>query len=204
MAKIKNKFDKFAHICCSLHNSILDILRQIEINKEGFVFLVDKNNALVQVITDGDIRRLLIQHNGDINLNTPCLQFMQNKNIHFAVAIDEFGSISGIITLEDLVEEIFGNIYDEHDSRETPHIQQITDHQWRVQGNTDLEELSKALAIDFPQDEDYNTIGGYIYSHLRSIPKDGTTKKIQIDDLIFHIIKIKDRRIKEVIITKKV
>ncbi|MBM6929592.1 HlyC/CorC family transporter [[Clostridium] spiroforme] len=129
---------------------------------------------------------------------------MQNKNIHFAVAIDEFGSISGIITLEDLVEEIFGNIYDEHDSRETPHIQQITDHQWRVQGNTDLEELSKALAIDFPQDEDYNTIGGYIYSHLRSIPKDGTTKKIQIDDLIFHIIKIKDRRIKEVIITKKV
>lgn len=87
MAKIKNKFDKFAHICCSLHNSILDILRQIEINKEGFVFLVDKNNALVQVITDGDIRRLLIQHNGDINLNTPCLQFMQNKNI--PVCIDE-------------------------------------------------------------------------------------------------------------------
>lgn len=128
---------------------------------------------------------------------------MQNKNIHFAIAIDEFGGISGIITLEDLVEEIVGNIYDEHDSRENPHIQQITDHQWRVQGNTDIDELSEALAIDFPQDEDYNTIGGYIYSHLRSIPKDGTTKKIQIDDLTFHIIKIKDRRIKEVIITKK-
>ena len=48
---------------------------------------------------------------------------MQNKNIHFAIAIDEFGGISGIITLEDLVEEIFGNIYDEHDSRERPDIQ---------------------------------------------------------------------------------
>lgn len=128
---------------------------------------------------------------------------MQNKNIHFAIAIDEFGGISGIITLEDLVEEIFGNIYDEHDSKEYPHIQQITETQWRVQGSTDIEELSEAIGIDFPQDEDYNTIGGYIYSHLRSIPKDGTTKKIEIDNIIFHIIKIKDRRIKEVIITKK-
>lgn len=128
---------------------------------------------------------------------------MQNKNIHFAIAIDEFGGISGIITLEDLVEEIFGNIYDEHDSKEYPHIQQITETQWRVQGNTDIEELSEAIGIDFPLDEDYNTIGGYIYSHLRSIPKDGTTKKIEIDNIIFHIIKIKDRRIKEVIITKK-
>lgn len=128
---------------------------------------------------------------------------MQNKNIHFAIAIDEFGGISGIITLEDLVEEIFGNIYDEHDSKEFPHIQQITETQWRVQGSTDIDELSEAIGIDFPQDEDYNTIGGYIYSHLRSIPKDGTTKKIEIDNIIFHIIKIKDRRIKEVIITKK-
>ena len=55
---------------------------------------------------------------------------MQNKNIHFAIAIDEFGGISGIITLEDLVEEIFGNIYDEHDSRERPDIQKINETQW--------------------------------------------------------------------------
>ncbi len=128
---------------------------------------------------------------------------MQNKNIHFAIAIDEFGGVSGIITLEDLVEEIFGNIYDEHDSKEHPHIQQITETQWRVKGNTDIDELSEAIGINFPQDEDYNTIGGYIYSHLRSIPKDGTTKKILIGDILFHIIKIQDRRIKEVIITKK-
>ena len=128
---------------------------------------------------------------------------MQNKNIHFAIAIDEFGGISGIITLEDLVEEIFGNIYDEHDSRERPDIQKINETQWRVNGNTDLDELSEAIGIPFPQDEDYNTIGGYIYSHLRSIPKDGTTKTLHIDNLTFQITKIQDRRIKEVIITKK-
>ena len=105
--------------------------------------------------------------------------------------------------LEDLVEEIFGNIYDEHDSRERPDIQKINETQWRVNGNADLDELSEAINIPFPQDEDYNTIGGYIYSHLRSIPKDGTTKTLHIDNLTFQITKIQDRRIKEVIITKK-
>ena len=123
---------------------------------------------------------------------------MQTKNIHFAIAIDEFGEMSGIITLEDLVEEIVGNIYDEHDAYEQPSIQTINDHQWKV----NIEDLSKELDTEIPVDEDYDTIGGYIYSHLRSIPKDGTTKTIKADNLTFQITKIQNRRIKEVIITK--
>ena len=127
---------------------------------------------------------------------------MQTKNIHFAIAIDEFGEMSGIITLEDLVEEIVGNIYDEHDAYEQPSIQTINDHQWKVSGNVNIEDLSKELDTEIPVDEDYDTIGGYIYSHLRSIPKDGTTKTIKADNLTFQITKIQNRRIKEVIITK--
>ena len=123
---------------------------------------------------------------------------MQTKNIHFAIAIDEFGEMSGIITLEDLVEEIVGNIYDEHDAYEQP----SNDHQWKVSGNVNIEDLSKELDTEIPVDEDYDTIGGYIYSHLRSIPKDGTTKTIKADNLTFQITKIQNRRIKEVIITK--
>ena len=127
---------------------------------------------------------------------------MQTKNILFAIAIDEFGEMSGIITLEDLVEEIVGNIYDEHDAYEQPSIQTINDHQWKVSGNVNIEDLSKELDTEIPVDEDYDTIGGYIYSHLRSIPKDGTTKTIKADNLTFQITKIQNRRIKEVIITK--
>lgn len=127
---------------------------------------------------------------------------MQTKNIHFAIAIDEFGEMSGIITLEDLVEEIVGNIYDEHDAYEQPSIQTINDHQWKVSGNVNIEDLSKELDTEIPVDEDYDTIGGYIYSHLRSIPKDETTKTIKADNLTFQITKIQNRRIKEVIITK--
>ena len=114
---------------------------------------------------------------------------MQTKNIHFAIAIDEFGEMSGIITLEDLVEEIVGNIYDEHDAYEQPSIQTINDHQWKVSGNVNIEDLSKELDTEIPVDEDYDTIGGYIYSHLRSIPKDGTTKTIKADNLTFQITK---------------
>ena len=110
--------------------------------------------------------------------------------------------MSGIITLEDLVEEIVGNIYDEHDAYEQPSIQAINDHQWKVSGNVNIEDLSKELDTEIPVDEDYDTIGGYIYSHLRSIPKDGTTKTIKADNLTFQITKIQNRRIKEVIITK--
>ncbi|WP_050636513.1 hemolysin family protein [Candidatus Stoquefichus sp. SB1] len=127
---------------------------------------------------------------------------MQKKNIHFAIAIDEFGAMSGIITLEDLVEEIVGNIYDEHDAYEQPSIQSLNHYQWKVTGNVLIEDLAEAVNVDLPTDEDYDTVGGYIYSHLRSIPKDGTTKTIHTDQLTFQITKIQNRRIKEVIVTK--
>ncbi len=127
---------------------------------------------------------------------------MQKKNIHFAIAIDEFGAMSGIITLEDLVEEIVGNIYDEHDAYEQPSIQSLNHYQWKVTGNVLIEDLAEAVNVDLPTDEDYDTVGGYIYSHLRSIPKDGTTKTIHTDQLTFQITKIQNRRIKEVIVAK--
>lgn len=129
---------------------------------------------------------------------------MQNKNIHFAIAIDEFGEMSGIVTLEDLVEEIVGNIYDEHDPHAKPSIEVINDHQWKVSGNVIIEDLSEAIGVPIPEDEDYDTIGGYIFSHLRSIPQDGTTKTIKADNLVFQITKIQNRRIKEVIISKDI
>lgn len=128
---------------------------------------------------------------------------MQEKNIHIGIAIDEYGEMSGIITLEDLVEEIVGNIYDEHDTTHESSIQIINDHQWKVNGDVLIEDLSEAIQIPFPTHEDYDTVGGYIYSHLRSIPNDGSTKIIQTEYLTFQITKIQNRRIKEIIITKK-
>lgn len=126
---------------------------------------------------------------------------MQKQKIHFAIAIDEFGAMSGIITLEDLVEEIVGNIYDEHDKQVPPAIQPIEENKWKVSGDTSITDLSETIGIVIPEDEDYDTIAGYIYSHLRSIPKDGTTKTLTIDNVTYQIMKIQNRRIKELIIS---
>lgn len=128
---------------------------------------------------------------------------MQEKNIHLAIAIDEFGEMSGIITLEDLMEEIVGNIYDEHDPCHLPSIQQLNDIQWKVNGDVLIEDLSDQLHIDIPSHEDYDTISGFIFNHLRSIPQDGTTKTITFNNFTFQIMKIQNRRIKEIMITKK-
>jgi len=126
---------------------------------------------------------------------------MQQKKKHIALAVDEFGEMSGLITLEDLMEEIFGNIYDEHDPYEKPAIQKLQDNKWLVHGDMNIDELSEILQITIPSHEGYDTIGGYVLGHLRSIPQDGTTKTITINQFSFTITKIQQRRIKELIIT---
>lgn len=128
---------------------------------------------------------------------------MQDKNVHFAIAIDEFDKMSGIITLEDLVEEIFGNIYDEHDMHEQSLIQQINDCQWKVKGHILIDDLVEELGINISFNDDYDTLGGFLYSYLRTIPQDGTTKTLVVDEWSFQITKIQNKRIQEVIITKK-
>ena len=92
--------------------------------------------------------------------------------------------------------------HDEKNSRLRSIVEKLCKEQIFSDVDVIIEDLSKELDMDIPVDEDYDTIGGYIYSHLRSIPKDGTTKTIKTDNLTFQITKIQNRRIKEVIITK--
>jgi len=129
-------------------------------------------------------------------------QDMQSKNIHFAVAIDEFGEVSGIITLEDLVEEIVGNIYDEYDQQESNYIEKIDDGHWKVNGNCDIKTFIEETGLNIDKEFDFDTIGGLVFSRLHTIPQDGSTLTIEIDGLSFHVTKIEKRRIKEVYIKK--
>lgn len=127
---------------------------------------------------------------------------MQTKKIHFAVVIDEFGQVSGIITMEDLLEEIVGNIYDEYDASEEKELEQLSETVWRVNGECDIESLSEELGVDSLESPDYDTVGGFIFSQLHTIPKDGTTFDLKFDSLIFHVTEIENRRIKEVLVER--
>ena len=127
---------------------------------------------------------------------------MQKKKVHIAIVIDEYGETRGIVTLEDLLEEIVGNIYDEFDEAEAPEIEKIGENRWRVSGTLSIEDLEDELGIDIPDDRDYGTVGGMVFSCLHEIPEDGQTFTVEIHDLRITVTKVEDKRIAQAEIEK--
>ena len=118
------------------------------------------------------------------------------------MVIDEYGETSGIITIEDLLEQIVGNIYDEFDPEEPEDIVRIHDNLWRVSGSTRVEDLAEALDMELPEDEDYDTVGGMVFSCLHTIPQDGETLEVDVNGLRIHVKHIEDRRVEEALVEK--
>ena len=127
---------------------------------------------------------------------------MQSRKQHMAIVIDEYGGTSGLITLEDLLEEIVGNIYDEFDPKEEQDVTALPDGRWRVSGSTDLETLGEALSIELPLDEEYDTLGGLVFSHLTEIPADGERPVVECCGLRISVTEIADRRVEWAIVEK--
>ena len=130
------------------------------------------------------------------------LQDMQRKKIHLAVVMDEYGSFAGVITVEDLLEEIVGNIYDEYDPTEPPELEQLGDGLWRASGALAVEDLGEALGMELPEDEDYDTVGGMVLSCLRTIPEDGSQPLVHVNGLDIQVEKVEDHRIQSVLVRK--
>ena len=127
---------------------------------------------------------------------------MQKQKIHLAVVVDEYGGMSGIVTMEDLLEEIVGNIYDEFDPSEENEIEQIGENLWRVDGSVDLDTLSDALHVELPLEEEYDTLGGMVFSTFSSIPEDGSTPVVEINGLKIQVEKICDHRVESALVSK--
>lgn len=127
-------------------------------------------------------------------------QEMQSRKQHMAIVVDEYGGTSGLITLEDLLEEIVGNIYDEFDAQEEPEITKLDDHRWRVSGAAELETVAEALEIELPEDEEFDTLGGLIFSRLTEIPADGERPVVECFGLRISVETIADRRVEWAIV----
>ena len=130
------------------------------------------------------------------------LQDMQRKKIHLAVVMDEYGSFAGVITVEDLLEEIVGNIYDEYDPTEPPELEQLEEGVWRASGSLNVEDLGEALGIEIPENEDYDTLGGMVLSCLRTIPEDGTHPQVTVNGLDIQVEVVEDHRIQSALVRK--
>ena len=128
---------------------------------------------------------------------------MQTTKRHVAMVIDEYGAVAGIITLEDLLEEIVGNIYDEYDEAEEPAVVPLGDGVFRVSGSAEIEELCEAIDLVLPEEElDFHTLGGLVYSRLGVVPDDNTELDLEAYGLLIHVDKILDRRIESAIVRK--
>ncbi len=127
---------------------------------------------------------------------------MQQGNYHLAIVVDEYGGTSGLITMEDLLEEIVGNIYDEYDPQEETDFTPLGENHWRVAGTLDVETFNDKTGLELPLDDEYDTIGGLILSHMSAIPEEGSQPELSFDGLTFKVESVQDRRIAWVEVTK--
>lgn len=122
---------------------------------------------------------------------------MQEKKTHMAIILDEYGGTAGLVTMEDLIEQIVGNIYDETDEQfEDEEIEQIGENLYRMDGSVALDTVEEALDIDFPpEDDDLSTLSGLIFSRFTTIPADGETPELTIDRLHIKVEEITEHRV---------
>jgi CBS domain containing-hemolysin-like protein len=123
------------------------------------------------------------------------LQEMQQRRVHMAVVVDEYGGTAGIITIEDLLEEIVGEIRDEYDQAEEARVQQISDHEAILDARVSLREVNELLSLELPED-DFDTLGGLVYDRLGKVPS--VNDEIREDGCLLRVLSTEGLRIKKV------
>lgn len=129
------------------------------------------------------------------------LSLMQKEKCHMAIVVDEYGQTEGIVTLEDILEEIVGNILDEHDEETQVDVQELVGDDITVEGITELSHLEELLGIEFP-DEDFETLNGFLLYEIGGFPEEGKENTIEYEGYRFIPVDIKDKMIKLVRIEK--
>ena len=128
---------------------------------------------------------------------------MQSRKTHMAIVVDEYGGTSGLLTMEDLLAEIVGNIYDEFDPQEAQEIIQLEPNLWRVAGGAELDDVAAALDLEFPEDEEADTLSGLIFDQLPVIPKDGPSQvEVEAAGLHIKVESVADRRVAWALVSK--
>lgn len=125
---------------------------------------------------------------------------MQNKKRHMVIVVDEYGQVSGLLSMEDILEEIVGNIEDEHDEEENS-IEVKTEDSFIMDGSTTLEEVEQILGTKLS--EDYETLNGYLISLNGKIPEDGKSFTLEDENYVFYIKNVTDKVIDSVYVRRK-
>ncbi len=177
------------------------------------VFEDDLDNVIGLVYAK-DVLKALYQGKGDMPLAevvrpahfvpeqkkiADMLREMQGQKFHIAMVTDEYGSVSGLVTLEDLLEELVGEITDEYD-REEPEMVEVSEGVYRVDGKVGIDEVNELFDVELP-DEEWDTVGGLMLGLLGSIPAEGD--EVVFQNLTFKAERVQGRRIAKVLVTRQ-
>jgi len=119
---------------------------------------------------------------------------MQAEGIWIAIVIDEYGGMTGIVTMHDLIEELLGDIREDDEEPEREDVVKTGEQQWEIQGTADLEDVANALHMELPVDT-YDTFGGYLCGLTGRIPEDGETFDVDFGGYVAKVQKTENRRI---------
>lgn len=129
---------------------------------------------------------------------------MQQKKVHMAIVVDEYGGTSGLVTMEDLLEQLVGEIYDEFDSEEEQEISKVGENLWRIAGSAELEDVAEALNLPLPEEDDdeYETLGGLVFSRLSVIPQDGSHPEVEALGMHIKVQEIRNHRVEWTLVSR--
>ena len=126
---------------------------------------------------------------------------MKVSHNHFAVVLDEYGGMDGIITVRNLIEQLVGDLNDEAEIGQPSEIELISTDTWKIMGSASLDDVAEELKIKLPVDE-YETFGGYIFGELGAVPDDGSQFELETDDLWIKVMRVKEHRVENTVVKR--
>jgi putative hemolysin len=165
-------------------------------NIQGVLYAKDLLPYLREGRTDVPLKKVLRQAYfiPETKKASDLLPDLQQRRVHMAIVVDEYGGVAGLVTIEDLLEEIVGEIQDEYDTEE-PFVEFISDGEYVFDARLDLDDLNRLMDVDLPTDES-DTLGGFIYTELGKVPAVGD--QVFFADMGFTVESVSGRRIKKV------
>ena len=176
----------------------------IEGDIDHVIGILHIKDLFVQYATSGgeiDVRKIMrepyfVPENKKLD---SLLQQFKKRKQHMAIVVDEHGGVSGLITLEDALEELVGEIIDETDKFE-PLIVKLNPNEWRVVGKTEIEDVNEKIPMNIPDTDEYDTFSGFILNTIGRIPQEN--EKIPIGDFLVTVEEMDGNRIKELIVSQ--
>ncbi len=193
MNSIYEKFTQNGFSRMPVYNGSIDQIVGIIHEKDFYALMHDGGKSIKSIVQSS------VCVSPSMKIST-VLRMLQKEKVHMAIVIDEFGGTEGIVTLEDILEELVGEIYDEHDEVEVL-FRKIDDNTYIVSGNENVEDMYEDLDLPAPQDIDATTVSGYVTELMDKIPEVG--EKVETDDLEIEVTKASEKHVQEVKVTVK-